>query len=131
MKNLIIGVCILSTAVNSFCQQSAISNKDYMIKSNHQKTAAWILLGGGAALVAVSFIINGNGESSFNEAESVVIVGGAGILSILGSIPLFIASSRNKHKAVLVSFKNERTSQVLKGSMAGQYYPSLSFKIHL
>jgi hypothetical protein len=48
---------------------------------------------------------------------------------MLGSIPLFLASGRNKRKAMSLSFKNETAPQLLKGSFAYRPIPSVSLKI--
>lgn len=66
--------------------------RDYLTKSRQQQTAAWILLGAGATMIAVA----ARGNISF-DVLPVLVVGGVG--GIGGSIPLFIASGRNKRKA--------------------------------
>ena len=56
-----------------------MTRKDYLEKSRHQKTAAWVLLGSGAVLFAAP------GKVSFDILGPMVVVGAA---AILGSIPL-------------------------------------------
>lgn len=88
---------------------SAQTKNDYLLKSKNQKTAAWILLGGG---VTVGFIGSyemfydlteiGNGEHH-NKIGTGLSLGLIGALAGLGSIPLFISSSKNKLLAMSMS----------------------------
>ena len=60
-------------------------------------------------------------------------MGGLGFLSTLGSIPLFIASGRNKRKANAATtfFKMEKTPVIQQTGFAYQSYPAVSVKIRL
>jgi len=102
---------VLSTIVSTAFSQSTTSiQTDYLLKSKKQKTAAFVLLGGGEGLALVGTAI---GVSSWDE-EIVGVVGEGeddksfmaggimmvtGLAAMVGSVPLFIASSRNKKKA--------------------------------
>jgi hypothetical protein len=55
MKKATSCVLFLVITASSFCRQTKLSHEDYMLKSKHQKTAAWVLLGGGAALLIAGF----------------------------------------------------------------------------
>ncbi len=55
----------------------------------------------------------------------------SGSLAMLGSIPFFIAASKNKKKAMSLSFKNETIPQVYKRSIVSIPVPSLIIKINL
>jgi hypothetical protein len=72
----------------------------YKEKSKNQKTAGWVLLGGGAALFTGSIIIAGNANF---ENDAAVVAGSiaflAGTVSMIASIPVFISSSKNKGRA--------------------------------
>lgn len=83
-----------------------------LLKSKKQKSTGWILLGCGAGLATAGGIIVaaqvGNGiQNVFNPNHSSsnssggVIMACAGVGAILGSIPLFIASHKNKKTAKL------------------------------
>jgi hypothetical protein len=79
-----------------------IDKSSLLQKSRGQKTAAWIFLGGGAALITTGFLV-GESSNSFsdNKLESgavLVVVGGA---SALASIPFFISSTKNRKRAAL------------------------------
>ena len=130
---------MLAISTNIFCQQNTpVINTEYLKKSKTQKKNAFIMLGGGAALFLTGIVIP-KGElvhSSIlgDDYKNDGIKGGlelTGIISMLGSIPLFIASSKNKKKAMSVSFKNNPSQQIQRGSFVNRSVPSLTFKIHL
>ena len=92
---------VLSTIVSTvFSQPTKSIQTDYMQKSKKQKTAAFVLLGGGAVLAVVGTAI---GSSSWDE-EIVSVVGEGeddksymaggimmvtGLAAMVGSVPLF------------------------------------------
>ena len=137
MKALFLLMLIATTACG--CSQHNTNTKpavniDYVQKSKNQKIAGWILFGGGMILTAagISKAISDNllGEPLYetNTGEVLMLVGSA---SMLASIPLFIACSRNRRKAISLSFKNEYSQQIQKGIVAYKIVPSLSMKIEL
>ena len=135
MKKIIILTILLILASTTFGQQTktslALTKQDYLQKSKRQKTAAWILLGGGSALAITGLLINN--QASLDNAGTTAIVAGIGVLSMIGSIPLFIASGRNKRKAMAMSasLKLENTSAIQGYKMVHASYPALSVKIKL
>ena len=139
MKKIILFPMLLILSAASFSQQittnTPVTKADYLQKSKNQKSTAWVLLGGGSALMITGFLIagGGNGDVSFGAAGTGVIVGGLGFLSTLGSIPLFIASGRNKRKANAATafFKMEKTPVIQQTGFVSRSYPALSFKINL
>ena len=54
-----------------------------------------------------------------------------GFVSMLGSIPLFIASSKNKRKAASISINNEKIQTLQKGSFAYKFVPAVRLTIRL
>jgi O-antigen/teichoic acid export membrane protein len=122
MKKIIICTMMLAIAATSFSQ-------DYLRKSKNQKTAAWILLGGGSALVVTGILLANNATiDNLGTGAGVAIAGG---VAVLGSIPLFLASGRNKKNAMSLSSKNEKMQQLNKNSFVYKPVPSLSLKISL
>ncbi|MEO6135022.1 MAG: hypothetical protein ABIP35_07710 [Ginsengibacter sp.] len=113
--------------------QSATYKNDYLQKSKSQKSAAWALLGSGSALIIVGVLIGNKKNASFADAGTGVVLGGLGLLSTLGSIPLFIASGRNKRKALNSStyFKFEKAPSIQQTGIIFHSYPTISFKINL
>ena len=86
-----------------------------------------MLLGTGVALGVGGAIWAG---SNFNSSgpDVLFVIGG---VSLLSSIPLFIASGKNKRKAMSMSFKMQPIPQLQKNSLVNQQAPSLSLKINL
>ena len=77
-------------------------------KSKEQRTAAWVLLGSGVACTGIGILIfpkdyNGiygrDNASQENNATFSTIVTIAGLAAMITSIPFFISSSINKHRA--------------------------------
>jgi hypothetical protein len=136
MKKIILFILLLSVSAMSFSQQTnpsqAFTRQDYLKKSNNQKFVAWTLLGG--AVIALSLaaidadVCMGPGctKNSFPSAAV-----GIGAVGIAGSIPFFIASAKNKRRAMSVSFKNETIPQMQKSSFVNKSVPSLTLKINL
>jgi hypothetical protein len=139
-------VLLIAVTAHAFCQQTDSLNKSvYLQKSKHQKTGAWVMLGGGVATAIAGIIIfdhaykkaaeNDPFGTLFSFGTNVDPAGGyiflVGSLSAVGSIPLFIASSKNKRKALSVSFKNEKASFIVHANLVNKSIPALSVKINL
>ena len=147
MKNFIILTMLLAFATVSFGQQIAPKQdinwkeSDYYKKGKKQKTVAWILLGGGVALFTGGLIahfhyVNDTGDvlagvyTGPSTGEVVAIVGAvvAG-----GSIPFFIASSKNMKKAKAGSvFIDMEKAPVLQGTVfSNRSFPAVGFRVRL
>jgi hypothetical protein len=144
MRKMIIIGLLLIVATNTFCQQTtpspSLTEQDYLTKSKHQKTTAWIMMGGGSALFCASAIIGAHAffdlfSGNIDNAESNIgasgVMGIIGTAAMLGSIPFFIASSKNKRKAMSLSFKAEPFRQIQKNNFVYKAIPSLALKINL
>ncbi len=147
MKKIIVFALLLIISVASFSQPGTnvapAIKTDYLQKSKNQKAAAITLAAGGGVLILFGIPSWGSGFSDgldfsnphpetgaakMKSATAFFIAGGA---LILGSIPLFIASAKNKLRSMNLSFKNETTTLVQKGSFANRSVPSLTLKISL
>ena len=130
MTKMIICTLLLFVTASSFGQQTNSTqlsiNQNYLRKSKNQKTAAWILLGGGAALVTTGILI---ANGSFDNAETGAIVGGTGLLSAIASIPLFIAYGRNNRKAMKVSTYLELRRDPVQTATAQVFRSSVAFSL--
>ena len=146
MKKIIVSLTVITIALNCFSQQvdSLQSVRmDYLKKSKNQKTTAWVLLGGGVALSVTGMVMYSNAykkavdENPFylgtNANPTGAVIATVGILSSIGSIPLFIASGKNKKRALVVStgFKMEKASVIQGACFVKKSYPALSVKIRL
>lgn len=124
-------VLMLVVSSSLFSQQPLLTEEEYLRKSKSQKTAAWVLFGGGLGMVSGGIainlsggILNGNGSKGL----WLSYVGGATVLS---SIPLFITASKNKRKAASVSMSNEKIQTLQKGSFAYKFVPAVRLTIRL
>jgi len=137
MKKTITYFLLLALPMSCFCQKTNDSvpsiKADYLVKSKNQKTAAWVLLGGGVALMGAGYLIGDSKNASFDDAGTGVVLGGIGFLSTIGSIPLFIASGKNKRKAMKATafIKMEDGKRTHNQSFVQTSYPAITLKIKL
>lgn len=130
MREIMIYFLLLSLPVTSFCQKSndsvPVIKTDYLAKSKSQKTAAFILLGIGVTTLTIAAV----GDLDFDALGAVVVVGG---VATVASIPLFIASGKNKRKAMKASafIKMEKATSFQRQSFVQSSYPAIAFKINL
>ena len=153
MRKIIFYTLLLVIPAASFCQSTPNDlptvKTDYLKKSKNQKTAAWVLLGGGFALTTTSVVMASSkvtedyvnvisGVFSSEPApqndyttENILLVTGAA--AMLGSIPFFIASKKNKRKAMnmTANIKMENASMLQKQSFVHTSYPAIALKIKL
>ena len=150
MKKIIFGTILIAFAAVSFAQQSApkqtLIQTDYLQKSKKQKKTAMIFLGGGAALIVASLVIP-QGEPTGYQIDPISggfyeghkndgikgALGLTGVVSMLGSIPFFIASGKNKRKARQASvFINMERAPVLQGmAFSTHSFPAAGVRISL
>ena len=107
----------------------------FLKKSKNQKTAAWILLGGGAGVALAGDIIGTNAIKNSNPDELFPrgsLAGGGmllgGVIATIASIPFFIASGKNKKIANLI-FKNESQSFLHRLHKANSISVGVSLKL--
>jgi hypothetical protein len=146
MKKIIVSLTALIIGMSCFCQHadSLQSIKaEYLKQSKNQKTAAWVLLGGGIAMTITGMIIFSNDYNNAvlddpwavgtNTNPTGAVIGTVGLLSCAGSIPLFVASGKNKKRAMAIStsFKLEKASVIQGPAFVKKSYPALSVKIGL
>ena len=142
MKKAINCLVLLIVVLATFGQQNNPSlnlpKQDYLQKSKHQKTAAWIMLGGGAILFSVGSILSAHDVVDVftgqpQNANPVLddVLAATGAAAMLGSIPLFIAPSKNKKKAASLSLKDELIPQVFRSSLEYHNIPSVTLKVAL
>jgi len=143
MKKILLCFLMLTIVMITFSQQVTpsltLTKQDYLLKSKHQQTAAVVILGGGVLIGGIGVIVATRGviplpfptapnEQQINNGGTLMAIG---TVAALGSIPLFIASSRNKKKALSLSFKNEKMMQLNKSSLVYKDLPSIHLKIQL
>ncbi len=125
---------LLLLFVFSVFSQDSLKNKDHFLqKSKKQKTAAWILLGGGATLTIVAgVILLGQYYVGSDENTVASVMAYTGLAAMVGSIPLFIASGRNRRKAgASVSIKMEKVTIIRPSLAFTSRYPVVAIRVCL
>jgi hypothetical protein len=123
MKKLFLLITVITaiaaTGYGQVDSASAKPNKEYIrnqyfTKAKKQKIAAWICLGGGFALATTGIIRSSTkytedvltsiflpkAEMNSYTGETILML--AGIAGMAASVPLFVASGKNKHQANLM-----------------------------
>ena len=143
MKKFVFFLTLLLFVVKSFSQTTTNtehSSDYYLIKSKNQKKAANILLAGGAVCILTAFLMPKGEEindgSFFRKYKNDGIRGAfglTGITSMVGSIPFYIISAKNKRKAnaATLSFNNQRVLFPQRGTFVSKAQPTLILKIGL
>lgn len=147
MKKIIIVSLTIIYAATAFCQQnnnpvSYEAKTDYLQKSKSKKTIAWLFLGGGVALAVAGVLIPKGDQTEYDyltfsythkndNLKFGLILGGA--LSMGGSIPFFVASARNKRKAIAAAaFLDIKKIPALKQMQVSNLnYPVVGLRIAL
>ena len=144
MKNSIILIMLIAFTTVSFAQQTTPKenwkDSDLYKKSANQKRMAWILLGSGTGLFIGGMIAHFSYVNSHDDVLAGVtsvttgeVVAFIGLATAGGSIPCFIAASRNKKKAQAASvFIDMEKAQVLQGTaFSYQPFPAVGLRIPL
>ena len=104
----------------------------YLQKSKNQQSGAWVLVGCGSALIAGG-VLGANNATSFSGVGAGGIAAVLGGITMLTSVPLFLASGRNKRKAIpaAASIKMEKTALPLTTGFSRASFTALNLKIQL
>jgi hypothetical protein len=141
MKKILFFLLLLCFSFSGFSQRitkDLSETKYYLQKSKKQNTAAWLLLSGGAVMGATGYVVfiyegfQGDGIYA-TKAKLALAMFYAGGAAIVGSIPLFIASARNKgiSMSATAGLKMENNISQVQPSFVKTSYPALSLKINL
>lgn len=130
MKKQIIVLLLIFSARSITAQQIITTtqkvNKDYLKKSKKEKRTGGILLAGGIASFTGG-VIAMNHTQSKGENEFPFVLGG--LMATISSVPFFISSTVNKHKAKLELGK--QAILTIPGTNNNIYQTSVSLKIAL
>jgi hypothetical protein len=131
MKKTILIVLLMIIVTSVFGQETnplpVVKNKQYYrSKSSGQLVAGSILLGVGITTLGIA----STGNVDFDTLGLLVVLGG---ISAIVSIPLLIASARNKGKSKRANafFKMESIPVIYQHSFALHSYPAASIRINL
>lgn len=145
--SLIIMVVLLAFNIIGYCQPitplSQPVGNEYLLKAKKQNSAAKVLLITGGAFSVTGFALGAAnvwdeiGASFDNRSDGGYVTGVVfmitGAAAMAGSIPLFIAASKNRRRATSASVSlimNEHY-EIRHSSMATNRHPALSLKINL
>lgn len=138
MKKLTLLTILIIASFSVIAQISTgLTREEYLRKAKNQKTAGKIVLAAGGAmamtgiLIAVSNLDFSTTRTDDNTGNAADIIGYSGVTVMAASIPLFMASSKNKKKALSISFKNQTIPYIQSGLLIYKTIPSLSIKISL
>lgn len=145
MKKNLVFPLLLTLATASFSQPTTTVvptiKTDYLQKSKNQKKIALAFGVPGVALFTIGGIMYisefGNGllpgqteQSKNNSKTGEVLMIAGGVLCIV-ALPFQVASTKNKLKALSLSFRNEKAAMVQKSGFVNRCVPSLTLKISL
>lgn len=128
MKKISICIMMLILSATTFCQNAQSSKpktrKEYLALSRSQKVGGFILLGAGVTTIALI----SRGNTSFDELPILAVLGAA---ATVGSLPLFIASGRNRRRAMnaSTSLKFEEAQFIRRSQICFRAFPAVSVKI--
>ena len=145
MKKILLCSAFLFFVFNSFSQEKTktVSREAYLLKSKKQHKTGLVLLAGGVVCIAAGLIIpegDPTGEINWVSATEVhendgirAAFGYTGIISALGSIPFFIASNKNKKRAMktVVSFNNKTLQYLNQNNFVLSSQPTFTVNIAL
>ena len=130
MKAILLFVLLVS-CIQLFAQEPVRDRDYYLLKSKRQKSGGRALLIVGTVAIAGRVLIGNSNSSSFSDAAVGVVIGGLGVCALVGSVPLFIASGRNKRKGMEMTFDIRQLPKPLRQSVGYSAIPSLTLKIPL
>ncbi|MES2777280.1 MAG: hypothetical protein V4722_24090 [Bacteroidota bacterium] len=157
MKKISLFLLLLATTTFSFAREvvknTQVMAPDYLIKSQHQKKAALVLLSGGGLLAIAGFYlfvkdvtqetavmfnnVVGVFDPNVTQVEHKISAVGpvlffTGLASMLGSIPLFVASRHNKKRIpISAGLKIENGSMIRWATISKFQYPAVAIRISL
>jgi hypothetical protein len=119
-----------------------LTKEDYLKKSRNQKTAAWVMALGGTTLAITGLVLIADDVASTfppppgtppepddSHSNLGAVISLTGAAAVLGSIPVFIASGKNKRKAISISLRNERIPGRRPSNLAPQSVPTVNFSV--
>jgi mannose/fructose/N-acetylgalactosamine-specific phosphotransferase system component IIC len=134
MKLFYSTLAFLSFFISAYSQPKTITREEYSMKSKQQQTAGWVCLGVGSLLVGTGAMVSsgaGDDLSSLGQSAAGGALSAVGLASVIVSIPLFIASHKNKRRAAALGLVNEKVSAFNVRGFSTRMYPAISFKLKL
>ena len=136
MKKLYSLILLLAFGMYTYAQQvpaDTVKNKAYyQEKRITQRTTGWIFFGVGSAAVIIGVIMYSSQPFLASDKDNTGAgVMAAGAVSMLASIPFFVASHKSNLKAMQLSVgpKMERNDQLIQ-IYAARYQPAVSLRLN-
>lgn len=112
----------------------AQSKAEYLEKAKRQKTAAWVCLGAGFGVSVIGLTqinVAGSDNGKVNNTPGTILLA-AGVAAEIISIPLFVAASKNKKKAISMAFHKINTATLgTNGFVSNTKIPAITLQIKL
>ncbi len=118
---------------------SAQTKEEYLSKSKRQKTAALIMIIGGTVTATAGIVsaVAGSVDRAFGSpgadrgetASSILAITGAA--AILGSIPMIVASGKNKKRAMNLTLTNQPIPAIVSIITKQRSLPSIALRFSL
>ncbi len=131
MKTIVCLAGLILIGFVSFSQDK--SQTFYLKKIDKQKTAAWSMLAGGFTLMTVAVVASGSTTTNAKAGSlrTIEILFGAGALSTIGSIPLFIIAGKNRKTGMKLTVDRELIDLFYGNQRVLKSIPSLAINIRL
>lgn len=129
MKKILSVMLLLAFSICAFSQKNA-SNKDYLKKSKNQKTAFYVLAGTGVSLIITGLAWDAKIDPNKQDFTGGLLIA-LGTVSCIVSIPLLIASNKNKKRSMTFSLKNENMQLLNNNFITKKPFSALSLSFHL
>ena len=131
MKGFLVATVIILLGTSISAQQE--TKQDYLRKSKNQKTFAWILAGGGTALVISGIgLMAANPDYVDSKTIGIALIGG-GAAAITGGIILFSSARKNEQKgnamAVQLHLKMKQAKTYRNTRLVNNSYPALALSV--
>lgn len=131
MKGFLVAMVIILLGTSMNAQQE--TKQDYLRKSKNQKTFAWILTGGGTALVIGGAVLMAADPDYVDSKTIGIALIGGGAAAITGGIILFSSARKNEQKgsamAVQLHLKMEKAKTYRNTRLVNNSYPALAFSV--
>ncbi len=131
MKKYVLTAALLLVSCLMFAQEVVKDREYYLGKSKRQNKGAKVMLIGGAALIGGGLLIGNGKEASFDDAATGGIIGILGGALMIGSIPVFLNSAKNKRKAASLSFKRMSVPAIKNSGLVSKPIPAVSITFSL
>lgn len=122
-----------TTAFSQKTEKNTLTKADYLQRVRNKKLGAWLLIGGGTAMVVGGLAINWDQPffGAGTRPNKGLWLSYVGCASLLGSIPLFISAHKDKKKAASLAINLLDIKWPEQNGLVLLKQPALSLRIPL